>query len=57
MRDLTTCNTTTGKTTTSTPLFSQNYENYFWQYDNQGLRLLQLRFYQVPSEVPTSVSC
>lgn len=53
---LTTCNTTTGKTT-STPLFSQNYENYFWQYDNQGLRLLQLRFYQVSSPVPTSVSC
>jgi hypothetical protein len=53
---LTTCNTTTGKTA-STPIFSQNYQNYFWQYDNQGLRLLQLRFYQVPSAVPTSVSC
>ena len=53
---LTTCNTTTGKTT-STPLFSPNYQNYFWQYDNMGLKLLQLRFYQVPSPVPTSVSC
>lgn len=53
---LTTCNTTTGKTT-STPIFSQNCQNYFWQYDNQGLRLLQLRFYQVPTAVPTSISC
>lgn len=51
---LTTC--VNGKTV-STPLFSQNYDNYFWQYDNQGLRLLQLRFYQVPSNVPTSVDC
>ncbi len=41
----------------SYPLFSQNYDDYFWSYDNQGLRLLQLRFYQVPSNVPTSISC
>lgn len=53
---LTTCNTATGKTT-STPIFSQNYTNYLWSYDNQGLRLAQLRFYQVPSNVPTSISC
>jgi hypothetical protein len=51
---LTTC--VNGKSV-STPLFSQNYDNYFWQYDNEGLRLLQLRFYQVPSNVPTSISC
>jgi hypothetical protein len=51
---LTTC--VNGKTV-STPLFSQNYDNYFWQYDNEGLRLLQLRFYQVPSNVPTSIGC
>jgi hypothetical protein len=51
---LTTC--VNGKTV-STPLFSQNYDNYFWQYDNEGLRLLQLRFYQVPSNVPTSINC
>ncbi len=51
---LTTC--VSGKSV-STPLFSQNYQNYFWSYDNQGLRLLQLRFYQVPSNVPTSISC
>jgi hypothetical protein len=53
---LTTCNTVTGKTT-STPIFSQNYQNYFWEYDNTGLRLLQLRFYQVPSPVPLSTTC
>jgi hypothetical protein len=51
---LTTC--VNGKTV-STPLFSQNYQNYLWQYDNQGLRLLQLRFYQVPSCVPGSPGC
>jgi hypothetical protein len=53
---LTTCNTETGKSV-STPIFSQNFENYFWKYENEGLRLLQLRFYQVPSNVPTSISC
>lgn len=51
---LTTC--VNGKTV-STPLFSSTYQNYLWSYDNQGLRLLQLRFYQVPSNVPTSISC
>jgi hypothetical protein len=51
---LTTC--VNGKSV-STPLFSQNYQNYFWSYDNTGLKLLQLRFYQVPSNVPTSISC
>jgi hypothetical protein len=43
--------------TVSYPIFSTQFQNYFWQYDNQGLRLLQLRFYQVPSTVPTSISC
>ena len=51
---LTTC--VNGKSV-STPLFSPNYQNYFWSYDNSGLKLLQLRFYQVPSNTPTSVSC
>ena len=41
----------------SYPIFSTQFQNYFWQYDNQGLRLLQLRFYQVPSNVPTSTNC
>jgi hypothetical protein len=26
-------------------LFSGNFEDWFWQYDNKGLRLAQLRFY------------
>jgi hypothetical protein len=51
---LTTC--VNGKSV-STPIFSQNYQNYYWQYDNLGLRLLQLRFYQVPSNTPTSIGC
>ncbi|MGH8003137.1 MAG: hypothetical protein ACRECJ_00215 [Limisphaerales bacterium] len=33
------------------PLFSDALQNYFWSYDNYGLKLIQLRFYQVPSNV------
>jgi hypothetical protein len=40
--------------TVTTPLFSNTLDQYYWQYDNQGLRLAQLRFYQVPTAVPTS---
>lgn len=29
------------------PLFSDEGENYFWHYDNNGLRLLQMRFYPI----------
>jgi hypothetical protein len=32
------------------PLFDDSLENYFWQYDNNGLKLAQLRFYETPSE-------
>lgn len=32
-------------------LFNDRLEDYFWQYDNNGLRLLQLRFYEVPTNV------
>jgi hypothetical protein len=53
---VTVCNTLTGKTS-SIPLFSQLLSNYIWSVDNEGLRLAQLRFYQVPSAVPTSVNC
>ena len=28
-------------------LFDDCFENYFWNYDNNGLKLLQLRFYSV----------
>jgi hypothetical protein len=27
------------------PLFDEAMEDYFWEYDNNGLKLLQLRFY------------
>jgi hypothetical protein len=40
--------------TVTTPIFGNSNYQYFWQYDNQGLKLAQLRFYQVPSPVPTS---
>lgn len=29
------------------PLFSDPYEGFYWDYDNNGLRLVQLRFYPV----------
>lgn len=41
-------------TSTTVPIFSNPLFQYFWQYDNQGLRLAQLRFYQVPSPVPAT---
>lgn len=31
-------------------IFSEEFYDYFWNYDNKGLRLLQLRFYTIPSE-------
>lgn len=34
------------------PLFSELLQDYFWKYDNNGLKLLQLRFYEVPTTVP-----
>jgi hypothetical protein len=33
------------------PLFSNNTLSYFWSYDNEGLKLAQLRFYEVPTEI------
>lgn len=43
---------------TRTPLFDSSLQNYFWQYDNTGLKLLQLRFYQLPTTVAaTGTSC
>ena len=33
------------------PLFSDQLVNYFWQYDNNGLRLAALRFYMVSTNV------
>jgi hypothetical protein len=34
-------------TTEKVPLFGDELQDYFWQYDNNGLRLAQLRFYDV----------
>jgi hypothetical protein len=33
------------------PLFSNADLSYYWSYDNAGLKLAQLRFYEVPSTV------
>ncbi|MGE5393079.1 MAG: hypothetical protein ACM3NH_05040 [Candidatus Saccharibacteria bacterium] len=35
-------------------LFNDSLQDYFWQYDNSGLKLLQLRFYPVPTTVPAA---
>ena len=40
-RELTTMNTTLG----TFSLFQTGFENFFWAYDNNGLRLAQVRFY------------
>ena len=40
-----------GVTTTTqveVPLFNPCLQNYFWNYENKGLKLLQLRFYPKP---------
>ena len=34
------------------PLFSDALQEYFWNYDNNGLKLLQLRFYWCSTIVP-----
>ncbi len=34
------------------PLFSDALQDYFWEYDNNGLKLLQLRFYWCSTIVP-----
>lgn len=33
------------------PLFDDRLEDYLWEYDNRGLKLLQLRFYPVSTNV------
>jgi hypothetical protein len=33
------------------PLFDSALQDYFWQYDNNGLKNLQLRFYEVTTTV------
>ena len=36
-------------TTEKVPLFGDALQDYFWNYDNNGLRLAQLRFYETPT--------
>jgi hypothetical protein len=31
------------------PLFDSRLQDFYWSYDNQGLKLAQLRFYEVPT--------
>lgn len=33
------------------PLFDKALQDYFWDYDNNGLKLAQLRFYEIPTDV------
>lgn len=37
-------------------LFNDAYYGYFWDYDNQGCKLVQLRFYEVPTTVPGKIT-
>jgi hypothetical protein len=39
------CLNTTAGSTVTVSLFNGCLQNYFWNYDNNGLKLLQLRFY------------
>lgn len=34
------------------PLFDTRLQDYFWSYDNTGLKLAQFRFYPMPTTVP-----
>ena len=38
-------------TTERYPLFDDRLEDYFWDYDNKGLRIAQLRFYEHSTDV------
>lgn len=33
------------------PLFDERLRDYFWQYDNNGLKVLQVRFYEIATNV------
>jgi hypothetical protein len=38
------------------PIFNDLLENEYWLYDNHGLRLLQVRFYDCSTNVATGES-
>lgn len=52
---LTVCLDTTGDGVCDlrSSLFSDSTLSYFWSYDNTGLKLAQLRFYELPTTVTT----
>jgi len=35
-------------------LFDRDLADYYWSYDNNGLKLAQLRFYEIPTNVGTT---
>jgi hypothetical protein len=39
------CLGVTGTQTVTVSLFNTCFQNYFWNYDNNGLKVLQLRVY------------
>lgn len=43
--NLATCLGVTTTQSVTVSLFNTCFQNYFWNYDNNGLKLLQLRFY------------
>jgi hypothetical protein len=43
---------TTAPVLVRTSLFSDELDSYYWDYDNSGLKLAQLRFYEIPTTVP-----
>jgi len=45
MPGLASCLGVTGVQSLAVSLFNSCFQNYFWNYDNNGLKLLQLRFY------------
>jgi hypothetical protein len=38
-------------TVSQIPLFGNTLLSYFWSYDNEGLKLAQLRFYELPTAI------
>ena len=49
------CPCTVG-TTCNVEIFSSFFQQYLWDYDNQGLKNLKLRFYENPPGT-TATSC
>jgi hypothetical protein len=51
--------TTTADTETiyvRVPIFDDSIENEYWEYDNDGLKILQVRFYEVETDVSANDS-